>query len=193
MFSFFKKKLKKTKKSPGRSQVELCKRLGLVITPKMCRDDVSNLLSASLKQEKYKKIYDQIQKERDKEFEKEDRKIYGDTLVDELKEWEKYCDVNKQYILIFKRGSKVRCEVVEFESAEIVGEKKYSIQLGILLPKLYKDKNTGNYLEWEKEVNLKPKQVYKIRALVTPIDMFDLEAYEDVITKHEAMVSEFEA
>jgi len=193
MFSFFKKKSQKTKKPPGRSQIELCKRLGLVITPKMCREDVSNLLGTSLKKEKYKKIYDEIQRERDEQFEKEDREEYGDELVDELKKWEKYCDVEKQYILIFKHGSNVKCDVVEFESAEIVGDKKHFVQLGVLLPKLYKEKDTGNYLEWEKEVNLKPKQVYKIEALNKAIDMFDLKAYESIINKYKAEASEFKA
>jgi len=159
----------------------------------MYREDVSMLLSDSLKQEKYKKIYDEIQRERDEEFEKEDRETYGDLLVDELKKWEQYCDVNNQYILVFKRGGKVQYEIAEFETAEIVGENKYSIQLGVLLPKRHKDKDTGDYIEWEKEVNLKPNQVLKIEALSEPIDMFDLETYEATKTKCEAMASEFMA
>jgi len=193
MFNFFKKKPEKTKEPQSRSQVDLCKRLGLEITPQMGREEVSTLLSVSLKKEKYIKIYDEIQKEQNDKFEKEDRDEYGDEIVDELKEWEKYCNVDKQYILIFKRGSNIKCEIVEFESAEIVGDKKYSIQLSILFPKVYKDKDTGNYLEWEKEVNLKPKQVYKIEELNKTIDMFDLEEYESILNKYKTIANEFKA
>ena len=60
--------------------------------------------------------------------------------------------------LVFKRGNKVQTEIVEFETAEIIGENRYSIRLGILLPKIYKDRD-GDYIEWEKEISLKPKQI----------------------------------
>lgn len=190
MFSLFKKK---PQKQPSRSQIELCDRLGLEITPKMGREDVSKLLNVSLQQEKYKIIYDEIQRERDEEFEKEDRETYGNKLVDELKKWEKYCDTYKQYFLIFKRGSKVQYEISEVESAEIMGEKKYFVQLGILLPKLHKDRDTGDYLEWEKEIVLKPNQILKIKELSEPIDMFDLETYESAKKQCELMASEFTA
>lgn len=190
MFSLFKKK---PQKQLSRNQIELCDRLGLEITLKMSREDVSKLLKLSLQQEKYKKIYDEIQRERDEEFEKEDRETYGDKLVDELKKWKKYCDTYKQYFFIFKRGSKVQYEIAEVESAEIMGESKYFIQLGILLPKLHKDRDTGDYLEWEKEITLKPNQILKIEELSETIDMFDLETYESAKKKCESMASEFTA
>jgi hypothetical protein len=190
MFSLFRKT---PKKPPSRSQIELCARLGIEITPKMGQEDISKLLSESLQKEKYKKIYDEIQRERDEQFEKEEREEYGDEIVDELKKWEKYCDVYKQYYLIFKRGGKVQSDIAELESAEIMGEKKYYIQLGILLPKLHKDKDTGDYLEWEKEVTLKPEQILKIEELKEPIDMFDLGAYETAKKKCESMATEYMA
>ncbi len=184
MFNFFKKKSENQEKPPSKSQIKLCKQLGLIITPEMSRKNVSELLGVSLQQEKYKKIYDEIHREENEAFEKEERETYGDTLVDELKKWEKYCDTYDQYYLVFKRGSNVIYEIVEFETAEIVGEKKYSIKISILLPKLHKEKDTGEYLEWEKEVNLKPNQVLKIEKLSEIIDMFDLEAYESTLMKY---------
>ena len=192
MFSFLKKKQKKQQKQPGRSQIELCKRLGLEITPKMNRGDVSKLLSVSLKQDKYKKIYDEIQRERDKVFEKEDREIYGDKIVDELKKWEQYRDPYKQYFLIFKRGGKVQYEIAEIESAEITGESKYLIKLGILIPKIHKE-DFGDYIEWEREITLKPNQVLKIEELAEPIDNSDLETYKAAKRKCQTMASKFTA
>jgi len=188
MFSIFNKK---PQKPPSRNQVDLCERLGLEITPKMSYADVSKLLEVSLKQEKYKKIFDEIQKEREAEFEKEDRAMYGDELYDELTKWEQYCDPYKQFILVFKRGSKILADVVEFETADIIGEKKYSIQLGLLLPKLHKDRD-GDYIEWEKEIKLKPSQVLKIEQLKDSIDLFDIESYKEIKSRCEAMANGFQ-
>lgn len=188
MFNFFKKK---PQKPPSKKQFDLCEQLGLEVKPKMSREDVAKLLEVSLQQEKYKKIFNEIQKEREDECEEEDRAMYGDDLYDELKKWEQYCDPYKQYILLFKRGGKIQADVVEFETAEIIGEKKYSIQLGILLPKLHKDRD-GDYIEWEKEITLKPSQVLKIEQLMESIDMFDIETYKEIKTKCEAIANEFQ-
>jgi len=190
MFDFFKKK---PSKPPSRNQVVLCERLGLVITTKMSREDVSKMLEVALEEEKYKKIYNEIQKQREAGSEKEDRTKYGDRLVDELKQWQRYCDPHKQYILIFKRGQQVQYDVVEFETAEIVGECKYSIQLGILLPKMHKDKDTGDYFEWEKELILKPSQVLKIEPLADAIDMFDVKTYQETKARCETIADEYTA
>lgn len=157
----------------------------------MSREDVSWLLETSLQQEKYKKIYDEIQKEREADFEKEDRATYGDDLYEELKKWEQYCDQYKQYILIFKRGGKIQSDIAEFETADIIGDSKFSIQLGIILPKLHKDKDTGDFLEWEKEVTLKPNQILKIELLTESIDLYDIEAYKEAKTRSDVIASEF--
>jgi hypothetical protein len=190
MFNFLKKK---PATRPSRNQVVLCERLGLESTAKMSREDVSRMLEVALQQEKYKQIYDQIQKAKEAEFVKEDRATYGDTLIDELEKWQRYCDPHKQYILIFKRGQQVQFDVAEFETAEIIGGSKHSIQLGVLLPKLHKDKDTGDYLEWERELNLKPSEVLKIERLADAIDMFDIKTYQETKARCEAIANEYRA
>jgi len=92
-----------------------------------------------------------------------------------------------------KRGGKIQSDVAEFETAEIVGESKYSIQLSVLLPKLYKDSDTGDYLEWEKEVILKPSQVLRIEPLSESIDMHDVETYKATKARSDALANEFVA
>ena len=184
---------KKPKQPPSNSQVRLCKRLGLEITPKMSRADVSKLLEISLQQEKYKAIYDEIQREEDAEFEREERAEYGDEIVDELKKWEKICDLNTQYFLLFKYRGKIQCEIVEIENAEIVEDKKPSISLSLLLPKKHRDKDYedgGYYIEWEREISLKSNQIMAIEALPAQIDIFDVKAYELARTRCEEIQSE---
>ena len=188
MFSFFKKK---PLERPSKSQVLLCERLGLQIQPKMSRKNVSKLLERSLRQDKYKRIYEEIQREREEESEKEERATYGDDIYDEQKKWESYCDPFRQYLMVFKRGGKIQSDVVELESADIVGEKRYSIQLGVLLPRHQKDRDSGDYIEWVRDVSLKPDNVLKFEALPKPIDMFDVESYVTTKTRCNALADEF--
>ena len=181
---------KKSSGSPSRSKVELCKQLGLEISNEMNQDDVLKLISEALKQPRYKEIYEEIQRQKFAEIEKEEREIYGDVIYDELKKWEKLCDPYKQYILVFKRGSTIHADIVEFETADIIGENKYSILLGILLPKVHKDRD-GDYIEWEKAVNLKLDQIIKLEKLIESIDLFDIEKFNEIKTKCNLLVSEF--
>lgn len=179
MFAFFRRK---PKRPPSNSQVSLCDRLGLKITPKMSRSDVSGLIERALQQEKYRAIYDEIQRERDEEVDQEERAEYGDEIVNELRKWEKICDLRTHHIVLFERRGKTICEVVEFESAEIVGDRKLSIELGMLLPKIHKDKDDefiGVYsIGWEKEVSVKPDQILALETLPGEIDIYDTESYE---------------
>lgn len=179
MFAFFRRK---PKQPPGNSQVKLCARLGLEIAPKMSRSDVSELIADALQQEKYKAIYDEMQREKEEEMEREDRAEYGDEIVDELKKWEKICARRTHHIALFKHRGKTICEVIEFEGAEIVGDRKLSIKLDMLLPKTHKDKDDeflGSYsIEWEKEVSVKPDQILALETLPGEIDIYDTESYE---------------
>jgi hypothetical protein len=203
MSSFFKEK---PIKPPSISQIELCGRLGLEITPKMGYEHVSSMLRKSLKEEKHKNIYDAIQEEHNEQFEKINREEYGDKIVDELKKWETYCDVNKQYYLIFKRGGELVFDIAEIASAAIFGEKTvgektvgektvgtamFCVQLGIRLPKARNERHAGDYVEWEKQITLKPEQILRIEALEEPIDMFDLSAYVTAKNKCKSMAEKY--
>lgn len=179
MFAFFRRK---PKQPPGNSQVRLCDRLGLTIAPKMSRSDVSKLIERALQQEKYRAIYDEIEREREEEYDREERAEYGDEIVDELRKWEKICALRIHHIALFKHRGKTICEVIEFEVAEIAGERKYSIKLGMFLPKIHKDKDDkilGTYsIEWEKEVSVKSDQILAMETLSGEIDNYDTESYE---------------
>lgn len=178
MFGFLKKK---PIQPPGNSQIKLCKRLGLEITPKMSRADVSKLIEDALQQEEYRAIFDEIEREREEEFECEERAEYGDEVVDELKKWEKLCDPDRHYIVVYKRGGKIQSDVVEFEYAEILELKKPSVSVSLLLPKTHRDADgePGDYyIEWEREISLMPKQILLIESLPQQIDIFDMQAFE---------------
>lgn len=146
-------------------------------------------MGVSLRQDKYKRIYEEIQREKEAESEKEERAMYGDDLYDDQKRWERYCGSDQQYLLVFKRGGKIQSDVVEFASADMIGEKKFSLQLGVLLPKRHKDNDSGDWVEWEKDIILKPGHVLKIEALSKPIEIFDVERYQDTKARCDEMAA----
>ena len=189
MFNIFKRKQKKT---PSRNQVKLCEQLGLKIYPKMGQADVSKLLGEALQQEKYKAIYDSIQLERERKFEKEDREEYGDEIVNELKSWEAKFNSDSHFYLVFKRGKTIHYDIAELESADIAGSNKYYIELNFQFPKRYKDKVFGDYVEWEKDITIRAHQVLKIQSLNRFIDGGNIKEYESAKMQCEVLATQVE-
>lgn len=187
MFNIFKRKPKKT---PSRNQVILCEQLGLKISHQMGQADVSKLLGEALQQEKYKAIYDSIQLEREKKFEKEDREEYGDKLVNELKSWEAKCNSNSHFYLVFKRGETIHYDIAELESADIAGIKKHYIELNFQFLKRYKDKVFGDHVEWEKDITIKAHQVLKVQSLNRVIDGGNIKEYESARVQCEFLATQ---
>ena len=181
----------KSGRPPSLNQSQTCKRLGLEIAPAMNYEEVKQCIEVSIKQEKYKVLYDEIQREREAELEKEDRLTYGDMLYADYKKWKKYRDPYAHYLLVFKRGTSVQAEVVEIDGVEIVGAAQYTLQIDILLPKFHKDKYTDEWIEWEKEVRLKSSQILKIERLPKQIEMNDLNAYHAAKEKCNELAREF--
>lgn len=181
----------KSNKPPSTNQIEICSRLGLEVSAMKNYDDVKKYIEISLKEEKYKLLYDEIQRERESKLEAEDRATYGTELYEEYRKWEKYRESSVHYLLVYKRSSNLYADVVEIDGVELVGDGKYKLKIEILLPKLHKDKHTDDWIEWEKELTLTPGQILRLEPLPMPIDMFDLEGYRSAKTKCDELAKEF--
>jgi len=174
MFNIFKRK---PKKLPSQNQLEECERLGLKVKPHMSSRDVWQLVKDAKEKPEIKILDDKYIAEQNAILEKEDREEYGDAVVDELKKWEKVCDGN-HYIVVYKKGKTLASNILEFESANIEGEKKFYVKIDALLPKTYKPRNDSHSIEWEKEISFRPEQILEIKEMLQQIDMFDIEGYE---------------
>lgn len=178
----------KAKLPPYKSQIELCNRIGLVLLPSMTRADVDDLIVKAKKDPKYVPKFAELDREKQLEnqraaleVEEEDRRIYGDELVDLFRKWEAITDSGVQHILVFRKGKSIVVDVVEFDSIEIDDTKKPFVKLNILRPRIRKERDSGQYLEWDKEVAVNAQKVLHVQRLATEVDMFDVSEYLRII------------
>lgn len=170
-------------KLPSKKQLEECERLGLVVKPNMSSREVWQLVEDAKKDPKIKKLYDEYIAEQNAIFEAADREEYGDAIVDELKKWEKVCIVGVHHIVVFKKGKTLDADILEFERANIEEENKYYVKIEGLRPKIYKPRGESPYIEWEREITFRPQQIIELITLPQPIDMFDINGYEETLQK----------
>lgn len=177
---------------PSKSKIEECKRLGLEIKPSMSNHDVWKLLEEAKKGPKIKKLHDEYIAEQNAICEAEEREEFANDVVDEQKKWAKLCLVGVQHIVIFKKGNALEAEILEFEGANIQGESKHYVVIEALKPKFYKPRGESPYIEWAKEINLRPQQIIDVFTLPTPIDLYDIRAYEDALSKAKVLKEKHE-
>lgn len=170
-------------KLPTKKQLEECKRLGLAVKPNMSSREVWQLVEDAKKDPKIKKLHDEYIAEQNAIFEAADREEYGDAIVDELKKWGKVCTVGVHHIVVFKKGKTLDADILEFERANIEGENKYYVKIEGLRPKIYKPRGESPYIEWEIEITFYPQQIIELITLSQPIDMFDINGYEEALQK----------
>jgi len=180
-------KLEKPFYRPSKSKIEECTRLGLEIKPNMSNYDVLKLLEEALKDPKIRKRHDDYIAEQNAICEAEEREEFGNDVVDEQQKWAKLCLVGVQHIVIFKKGKTIEAEILEFERADIQGESKYHVVIEALKPKIYKPRGESPYIEWVKEFNLRPQHIMDVLTLPTPIDLYDIKAYEHALNKAKAL------
>jgi len=209
-FSFFKRMVDKTaipsentsksvytqpKKSfnrPSKTKIEECERLGLEVKPTMSNREVWQLIEDAKKDPKIKKIHDEYIAEQNAISEAVDREEYGDNVVDELKKWEKLCSVGVHHIVVFKKGKTLDTDILEFECANIEGESKYYIKIDGLRPKIYKPRDESPYIEWNKKISFRPEQIIEVLTLPNPIDMFELNDYENALNRAKELKGKYE-
>lgn len=191
MFNFFKRKPVAPIKPPTKTQIEVCERLGLNVKPDMSSHDVWQLVEDAKQKPEIKKLYDAYVAEQNAFLEAEDRDVYGDAIVDELKKWEKVCDGN-QYITVFKKGRTLSSDILEFEFANIEGEQKHYVKIEGLRPKIYKPRDESPYIEWEREISFRSEQILELIKLPKKIDMFDIDEYERTLLKAKEVEAKYQ-
>lgn len=201
MFGLLKKKKKSQYpyKPPSKKQVEECEAIGLIIKPKMSSHDVWEMLNEARDNPKYKtrfeeyhakqqaSYYAELKEECSEEFNEK----FAEELVADLKKWEKCSISAQQSLIIYKKGKTITADVVEFDRVDIDDSSKPYVKIEILRPKICKPRDESPYLEWGKEVALKPKQILFCRKLKEDIDISDIDGYERILKKAEEIKAKY--
>jgi hypothetical protein len=199
MFGFLKKKPKYPHKEPSKRQVEECEAIGLIINPQMSSHDVWEMYNDAKVNPKYRAKYEAYEKKQKALYYEELKEEYGEEhgekfagkLVAELEKWEKLSVDMPHSLIIYKKGKTVTADVVELDSVDIEDASKPYVKLEILRPKRCKPRDESPYLEWEKEVSLKPQQVLLYRRLKERIDISDVDGYDRILKKAEELKAQY--
>lgn len=172
------------KRSPTRTQREICERIGIQIPRDLGSCEVHQLIQRSLEDPEKRSLFDQYEGERNAASEREEREELGSELYEQVKHWEVFSDAGGQYMVTFQRGSTTHLDIVEFDAPDVDPDRRRNpLKVCLLLPRVYKDRDTGDYLEWEREVSLAPEKILAIEKLSPEIDLFDIERYRKLIAQ----------
>lgn len=86
----------------------------------------------------------------------------------------------KEVLIAFKRGKKYVADVVLIHNV-YVDEDQGGFELDCEGTKIRKDRTLGQYLEWEKELEVPVKRLAYCRVLEEEIDMFDIRNFQRLI------------
>ncbi|MDA3902453.1 MAG: hypothetical protein PF441_03265 [Desulfuromusa sp.] len=175
---------------PSRSQYSDCKLLGLTIEPGMGYYYVKQMIEEALQKPQLKTIMDTNIAKRNAIYEQEEREEYGDALVDELKKWEKICDIDGQYLVIYKKGKTLSSDIVQFDGAQIeTTTKKPYVKIEASLPKVFRG-NGAPYIDWDKDTTFRPKQILEVKKLKKPIND-NVELYDQILAKAKKLEAKY--
>lgn len=154
MFDFFKRK--PPLDPPTEKQIGYAKRLGIVVTPDMSKDAVSDEIS---------KIE------------------LGPEMFAAKKKWEAIAATDGYILAIYSKGAETIVDVLRVNDVSIEGQKTKGLKLEVESPKRIKDKDIGDYLEWDRGFNLTIDKL--LHSEVLPKDFYDsgIPGYQKVIDR----------
>ncbi|MCB1697036.1 MAG: hypothetical protein KDI34_12470 [Halioglobus sp.] len=151
------------------------------MSPTMSNRDVYLTIQKAIEKPRFKALYDELERERADTAAEAERAELGQELYGAIEKWRKLCDPNRHYAVVFRQGKTIKWDVLEFEEVSSDDSRVASIRVQVLAPKRRKERDTGEYLEWEKEIKLKPENILEVQALPKPVDMYDVATYEKLL------------
>ena len=143
ILDFFKKQ---TIEKPTDKQLKYASKLGIKVTSKMSRLDVSNAISL------FEKKNPQLKRQREHIKEKQRSNKYGQEIVRLEAWWNEFAEDKEFMLAIYRYKSDVVVDVLQVNGADIDNAGK--IVLEVCAPKLLNDRHIGKYLDWDRAFEL---------------------------------------
>lgn len=144
MFGFFKKKLPADR--PTEKQLRYAKRLGIAVTPTMSKAALSARIGSA------ERANPRLGEDRERTKKKARERKFGPELIAEESRWNQFADSTEYMLAIYRRGKQTVVDVLRVNEAWINGRGK--LTLGVEAPKLVKDRHIGDYLDWDRYLEL---------------------------------------
>lgn len=181
MFGLFKSK---PKDPPTERQLNYAGKLGIAVTPRMSKSDVSKAIDAAeRKKPKVKRQREHINRKQAEKAQAEWEKECGPELLVVKEQWLSFADSTRFMLAIYNRGKNTIVDVLEVNDAYIDGEKKKKLKLCVAAPKVVKDRHIGDYLEWKREFELPIENLLFHDPLHADFHSEDNAAYQRLVEK----------
>lgn len=175
MFHFFKKKLPVI--PPTEKQLSYAKRLGITVTPDMGISELSAAIGeAERKNPTARQKREEIkQRQRVREL--------GPELVHLEEKWTRFAEEIAYMLAIYQRGKNTIVDVLLVIDAVIDGARTKKIRLTVAAPKLIKERDIGDWLDWETEFALPLEKLLHYEPLHTDFCGDGIPAYQQVVKR----------
>lgn len=173
MFGFFKKK--PALDPPTEKQLRYAKKLGIALAPTMSKDDVSAAISA------VERANPRLAEKRERVKAKARRRDFGPEVVAEEARWNEFADSTQYTLAIYRRGKEIIVDVLRVNEAFI--DKRGKLVLGVEAPKVVKDRDIGDYLDWDRHFELSREKLLHFEPLHSNFHDEGNEAYRRVVQR----------
>lgn len=179
MFGFLKSK---PIDPPSERQLKYAHILGITVTPRMSKSDVSEAIDvAEKKNPKAKQQRKHINKKQADRAEEKWAKECGPELLSAEKQWSEFAEREGFILAVYHRGKNTVVDVLQVNDAFIDGNKKKKIKLCVASPKVVKDRDLGEYLEWDRDFELALEKILYFESFHAELGDGEIIAYQRAV------------
>lgn len=160
---------------PTEKQLRYAKRIGIRITPEMSKSDVSAAIASAESRKP------ELGRKREKANEAARERKYGKELLDQEDRWNRLAEDVGYIIAIYEKRKETVVDVLLVNQAEIT--EKGKLRLLLAAPKVMKDRDSGEWLLWDKEFELPAEALLHYEPLHSDFHHDGNAAYRDAVEK----------
>jgi hypothetical protein len=173
MFGFFKKK--RPADPPTDKQLRYAKKLGITVTRSMGKDDVSAAISAA------ERANPRLAADRERVKTKAREFKFGPELIAEEARWDHFADSTEYMLAIYRRGKEIVVDVLRVNEAFI--DNRGKLRLSVEAPKVVKDQDIGDLLDWDEHFELLREELLHFEPLHAGFHADGNDAYRQTVER----------
>ena len=160
---------------PTEKQRRYAAKLGIKVTPTMSKQDLSAAIADAERKNPKAAAQREVAKTKARE------RQFGKEVVDEEARWNRFADEVGYMLAVYRRGKEIIVDVLLVNEASINDRGK--LILGVEAPKVVKDRHIGDYLDWDKHIELPVDSVLHCEPLHPDFHSDGNEAYRKAVEK----------
>lgn len=173
MFGFFKKR--PPADPPTEKQRRYAAKLDIDVPPTMSKAELSDAIADAERRNPA------LAKQRERVKTKARERKFGEELVDEEDRWNRFADKVGYMLAVYTRGKETIVDVLRVNEALI--DDRGKLKLGVEAPKVVKDRDIGDFLDWDKHFELAIGSLIYHEPLHSDFHSDGKDAYRNVVEK----------